>query len=396
MPKVHQNCLNLIQELENLPLLSGIYSNLKCVNVDPSSGESRGCFSLVFRGRDTLEDKPVALKFYSIDPAKMMDQYRIDAFKREPILLQTLLGKHRCMQLVEGLQKFEFNLSYSNEIVFTIPCLYFSVNWVDEEIDKFFGVQQSYSAIEKLRLFNEIVLAIETLHSNEIHHRDIKPDNLRAYQDALKRIVVAIDLGTAARSDSGSLKSDYDSQVGASGYSAPEAFCGLAGHRGIAPLTDIYALGCLLYQLFNKDLLFSELLRQNPFYGRVLSSLIGMLNNSKDLDGKVAIWRAHSKLLAAISRVQIDGPGNTLPAGIVTILNDLLLKITHPNFDSREKSLAQIRKRIWSAIKILENEVSSKRRIDQVRQRRLQRIEKARQKDERLATYLRKKAIRAC
>jgi serine/threonine protein kinase len=396
LPTLHSNGLQLIQELEQLPLLDQRYSNLKCVNVDAITGETRGCFSLVFKGHDQLENKSVALKFYNIDPLILLDQYRIAAFRREPVLLQTLLGKKRCLQLAASLKEFQLNFTYANGVVGSLPCLYFAVDWVDEEIDAFFARQHEFPAIDKLRLFNEIVLGIEMLHAHEIHHRDIKPDNLRAYQDLLKRIVVAIDLGTAARSDSSSLLNHYDQTVGAQAYSAPEAFCGLAGHRRIAPLTDIYALGCLLYQLFNRDLFWTELLRQNPNYGHQLSILITQINQVKAVDEKVTVWDCHVGILSSLSRVQMDASSNTMPPAIKGLLSDLLLELTHPDYKRRESSLTVVRKRIWSAIRVLENGAAAEKRILRTRERKRQRIERNMQKDERLAKFLVKELSRIC
>ena len=141
-------------------------------------------------------------------------------------------------------------------LVGSIPCKYFVVEWIDRDIDEFFDRQDAYAPAEKLKLFNEIVLGVEALHRYEVHHRDLHPRNLRSYTEALNRIIIAIDLGTAARLSSPSHVANYGAPVGANEYSAPETFCGLSGNREIGRATDVYALGCLLYELFNEDLFF--------------------------------------------------------------------------------------------------------------------------------------------
>src|SRR5262245_5849926 len=89
----------LIAHLETLPLLANRYRDIKCVNYDPVSGEKRGCFSLVFRAFDVVEDRVVALKFFDIDSGVLQNAYRIKAFEREPEILKVLLGQERCLQL---------------------------------------------------------------------------------------------------------------------------------------------------------------------------------------------------------------------------------------------------------------------------------------------------------
>jgi serine/threonine protein kinase len=42
--------------------------------------------------------------------------------------------------------------------------------------------------VEKLRLYHDIVLAIEALHSKQVYHRDLKMDNLRAAYEPLGRL----------------------------------------------------------------------------------------------------------------------------------------------------------------------------------------------------------------
>ena len=82
---------------------------------------------------------------------------------------------------------------------FDIPCQYFAVQWLDEEIDHYFELQDSIVAEVKLQLFHDILLGVEALHGKEVSHRDLKKDNLRSIVEESARLVIAIDLGTAAR-----------------------------------------------------------------------------------------------------------------------------------------------------------------------------------------------------
>src|SRR5437867_13329460 len=92
----------LVQYLESLSDLDGRYTRLQCVNYRPGHTTKRGVFSLVFKAHDLTRDLPVALKFF--DPEHIGNAYRMLGFEREPMILQPLIGKRRCLQLVMPLE----------------------------------------------------------------------------------------------------------------------------------------------------------------------------------------------------------------------------------------------------------------------------------------------------
>ena len=65
---LHPNNEALRQALEGSTLIASRYENLELINWDPTTGQKRGCFSLVFKAYDKVNDKNVALKFYDLDP----------------------------------------------------------------------------------------------------------------------------------------------------------------------------------------------------------------------------------------------------------------------------------------------------------------------------------------
>lgn len=132
----------LVDHLENMPLLDGRFEQIKLVNFDNITDEKRGCFSLVFRAFDITENKTVALKFFDVDPALMYNDYRRKAFCREHEILQILSNKDRCLQLESALSIFNFSIDTSAGS-FTLACQYFAVEWIDEDIDKYFLLRES-------------------------------------------------------------------------------------------------------------------------------------------------------------------------------------------------------------------------------------------------------------
>lgn len=381
------NSIHLVHTLESLPVLDGRYTNLTCVNVNLATGDTRGVLSLVFQAFDQVDQRTVALKFYDIAPTKVFDQYRVDSFRREHSILQTLLGVRRCLQVASAFSIFRLLVPQPGGVPLEIPCPYFAVEWIEEDIDIYFENQDTCDAVEKLILFKDIVLSVEALHRNNVHHRDLKKDNLRASIEPDNRIVVAIDLGTAARLESPPLRPDYDAgSVGAPAYTSPEGICGLAGVREIARFTDIYALGCLLFELFNRDLFIRELLVRNPNYQAVVTvlglAIAGGTNSSEKLNRWHSALKKHG---LGVTPASILATHNSAPNAVAPMLDQLVMQMTKIDYRDRPRTLEYVRRRIESAITCLRNDRACRLRVATNKARRAERIAQIALRQQRLA-----------
>lgn len=365
----------LVRVLEQLELLDGRFSNIQLVNIQ--GDVQRGNFSLVFRAHDELEDQPVAIKFYDLDPVKQ-DPYRLRAFEREHEILRALHGAPRCLQVGSELQIFQLEQKIAGqEESIAIPARYFATEWLERDIDSYFLNQGEHPAIARIRIFVDVLLAVESLHKRQVFHRDLKVDNFRRRGGGDVGEVVAIDLGTAARMDSEPLFQTYGCFVGHRMYAAPEASCGLAGDRKVAPLADIYALGCMLFELFHPDQFYAAFRRNNPDFDVRLSAIHARVTANTQ-EARLALWDLEApRLLAGLDHVRLNGPASSAPAAVADLLTDLVNGMTAPNFRSRLNSFARIRERCWIAIRVLENAELSRRRAEQAAQRRAARAAKA-------------------
>ena len=115
--------------------------------------------------------------------------------------------------------------------------------------------QQSPGGIEVdenfIRMYWEQMLhAVDTIHRERIVHSDLKPANFLMVEGQLK----LIDFGIAKAIQADTTSIARESQVGTLNYMSPEAITGGAS-RGGAPATkvgrasDIWSLGCILYQM---------------------------------------------------------------------------------------------------------------------------------------------------
>ncbi|ATE72417.1 protein kinase domain-containing protein [Lysobacter capsici] len=270
-----------------------------------------------------------------------------------------------------------------------LPCEYFVTDWLDEEIDDYFLSAAKYSAQEKIKLFVDMLLALEALHSYEVFHRDLKADNLRACQKAVRRVVVAIDMGAAARFESGCIQSHYGAPVGAIGYAAPESTCGMAANRLLAPATDYFALGCLLYELFNADYFYHVTRYLNANFDVRLTAMQSEVLGISGDQAQVDAWkRTLAKFSAGVIEVPIDGIGSTVPRGVAGILNEVLAVLTNIDYRKRYSCGKWVRAKLGSALKVIENEALYQRQLSLSRERRRKKILAIAAKRDRLVNFL--------
>ena len=191
-------------------------------------------------------------------------------------------------------------------------------------------------------------------------------------------MVVAIDLGTAARLDSAFAKTAYAEPVGAKGYAPPEAICGLAGNRLIAALSDVYALGCLLYELFNPDYFYNAIRGGNTQLDVRFAAMAQYVTDQGMTIAQLAEWQKALRALGqGVTPARLDGSGSTLPPAIAQLLNGVVSRLTDINYARRIGCLPWARQVVWIAIRVLENEQEYQRRLAHMRQRRRARQERA-------------------
>ena len=102
---------------------------------------------------------------------------------------------------------------------------------------------------EALRLGREIADALDYAHRSDVIHRDIKPENILLHDG---RALVA-DFGialAAARSDGGSRMTETGMSLGTPHYMSPEQ---AMGEREITAKSDVYALGCVTYEMLTGE-----------------------------------------------------------------------------------------------------------------------------------------------
>jgi len=114
---------------------------------------------------------------------------------------------------------------------------------------------------DAVRIAREVADALEYAHQHGIVHRDIKPENILLHGGHAMVADFGIALA-ASRSEGGTRMTETGMSLGTPHYMAPEQ---AMGEREITAKADIYALGCVLYEMLTAE---------PPFVGATAQAII--------------------------------------------------------------------------------------------------------------------------
>jgi serine/threonine protein kinase len=214
-----------------------------------------GGFSVVYRARHTLWDRPVAIKaFRGFETTDLESRERLlRAFVQEGAILAEL--SERTTAIVQARDTATL-VTPGGEWV-----LYLVLEWL--EGDTLEGVLwqerrvglEARTLEEAVALLEPVAHALSLAHCKGICHRDLKPGNLFVLGDPRgdEHTVKLLDFGVAsfftdARRTLGGRRRAASAACGFTpAYGAPEQFCDAYGVTG--PWTDVFALALLLVEL---------------------------------------------------------------------------------------------------------------------------------------------------
>ena len=103
--------------------------------------------------------------------------------------------------------------------------------------------EKQLSIPESVRIVTQIAQALDYAHRHGVIHRDIKPENILLHDGS----ALVADFGIAlAATSAGTRMTETGMSLGTPSYMSPEQ---AMGERALDARTDVYALGCVLYEL---------------------------------------------------------------------------------------------------------------------------------------------------
>ena len=212
----------------------------------------RGGMATVYLAHDHKHDRSVALKVLHPDLAAALGPERFQREIRSPPGLQ---HPHILTVLDSG----EAGEGSGRRLWFTMPYV------EGESLRDRLRRERQLPVADALRIAVEAAQALHYAHEHRVLHRDIKPENIMLTRDG--NTLVA-DFGIArALGGEGSL-TETGMTVGTPSYMSPEQ---AAGERDLDARSDIYALGCVLYEM---------LAGEPPFTGPTAQAIIAKRFNT--------------------------------------------------------------------------------------------------------------------
>jgi Tol biopolymer transport system component/tRNA A-37 threonylcarbamoyl transferase component Bud32 len=109
--------------------------------------------------------------------------------------------------------------------------------------------ERQLSIADAVRIAREVASALDYAHRHDVIHRDIKPENILLHDGQAMVADFGIALA-ASRSNGGTRMTETGMSLGTPHYMSPEQ---AMGERDLDARTDVYALGCVLYEMLTGE-----------------------------------------------------------------------------------------------------------------------------------------------
>jgi serine/threonine-protein kinase len=120
---------------------------------------------------------------------------------------------------------------------------------------------------DAVRLATEVASALDYAHRHGVIHRDIKPENILLHDG--QALVADFGIALAASKAGGSRLTETGMSLGTPNYMSPEQ---ATGERDITARSDVYALGCVTYEM---------LVGEPPFTGPNAQAIVAKVMTEK-------------------------------------------------------------------------------------------------------------------
>lgn len=262
-----------------------------------------GSMGVVYRARDPIINRPVALKTITTGLAE------------DPNLLQRF---YREAQSAGGLQHPNIVTIYDMGDEKNLP--YIAMELIEgESLDQIITRRTNLPAITKLTYIVQACQAFDYAHKRGIVHRDIKPGNVMVNKDAIVKVV---DFGIARVLDTS--KTQTGMLIGTFAYMSPEQYQGERADER----SDIWSFGVLVYELLSF---------QKPFTGDNPASLMHSICQKEPRPLLEGVPDCPAEMAAIVSRMLQKSPHDRYQS-----MEDVLLDLDPIYKSLRSSSIADL------------------------------------------------------
>ena len=146
--------------------------------------------------------------------------------------------------------------------------LYYVMPFIDgETVRDRLSQEKQLPVNEAVRIASEVAAALDYAHRRGVIHRDIKPENILLHDGAA--LVADFGIALAASKAGGARMTETGMSLGTPHYMSPEQ---AMGEREITARSDVYALGCVTYEMLIGD---------PPFTGSTAQAIVAKVVTEK-------------------------------------------------------------------------------------------------------------------
>jgi serine/threonine-protein kinase len=238
----------------------------------------QGGMATVYLAHDLKHDRKVAIKVLRPELAAVIGAER---FLREIKTIATLQHPH-ILGLID-----------SGEVQGTA---YYVMPFVEgESLRDRLTREKQLPIAEAVRIATEVAGALDYAHRHGVIHRDIKPENILLHDGSA--LVADFGIALAASKSGGNRMTETGMSLGTPHYMSPEQ---AMGEREITARSDVYALGCVIYEMLSGDPPFTGSTAQ-AIVARVMTEAPRSLSTQRrtvPLEVEAAVFTALEKLPA--------------------------------------------------------------------------------------------------
>ncbi|MGH7703027.1 MAG: protein kinase domain-containing protein [Gemmatimonadales bacterium] len=214
----------------------------------------QGGMATVYLARDLKHDREVAVKVLRPELAAVIGAER---FLAEIRVTANLQHPHILPLFDSGAAR----LSHPERSEGPLEFLYYVMPYVEgESLRERLTREKQLPIDDAVRIAREVASALDYAHRHNVVHRDIKPENILLHDG--QALVADFGIALAVSSAGGTRMTETGMSLGTPHYMSPEQ---AMGEREINARSDVYALGCVLYEM---------LVGEPPFTGPTAQAIV--------------------------------------------------------------------------------------------------------------------------